>query len=167
VTYWDFLSPITQEEYDRGLGGPVFSVAIDDPFAVAQVTMAARARRPLAAPHIGVPVKVAGRIVFQPTTRPFAVEEAKLHRILLTKITNKAQHYPKPNDGSRLWLLIWTVCSGFFAFWNEGGKAHVSPSVELARAMLAKTGTGPFDEVWFTDYVGVGMHHPHRVWPPE
>jgi hypothetical protein len=154
VTFWDFLRPITQEEYDNGPGSMVISVPIDDPFAVAQVALAERDGLTLAAPNVGVPVRARGRIIIQPKARPFAVDEANLHRALLKKIEAKAPRYAKPNDGSRLWLLVWTVCSGFVPFWSEGGKARVSPGVELARAKLARNGAGPFDEVWFMQYVG-------------
>jgi hypothetical protein len=164
VTYWDFLRPMTQEEYDRGSVRQVVAVPIDDPFAVAQIALAARAGRVLAAPNLHAVARVAGQLVKgDPTARPFAVEQAKLDRSLLAKIEDKKAHYPKPNDHSRLWLLIWTVCDSFPTFWNE---ACVSPGVNLARAELAKTGSGPFDEVWFMQYVGFGMY-PNRIWPPE
>jgi hypothetical protein len=165
VVLRDFLQPMTQEEYDSGLFGEICTVSLEDDFAKAQEQRAARAGASLARPNIFAPARLGDRDTLVPTGLPFRVDPPAREQVLVNKIKKKSRRYTRPTDGCSLWLLIWSVCCEFPAFWIKGGEPCVSRSVEIARSFLKKNGSGPFDEIWFMHYLGSPVR-PGRIWPP-
>lgn len=92
--------------------------------------------------------------------RMFGVDRAAKQKVLLDRIVGKiGKHYSKPK--TPLWLLIWTVCSDYHAFWIDDKGPCVSSSVIEARKYLSAEGAGPFDEIWFLHL----NFRPERIWP--
>lgn len=98
--------------------------------------------------------------VFEGPDRIFGVDQVAKQKALLDRITGKiGKHYSKPE--LPFWLLIWTVCSDYHAFWSEDQKPCVSSSVIEARKFLSAESAGPFDEIWFLQL----NIRPKRIWP--
>lgn len=80
--------------------------------------------------------------------------------IILERINLKLKkRYSKPRNP--LWLLIWSVQQDFVPFWTSQGESHASRGVSIARAYLKASGAGPFDEIWYFNF----LSRPSRIWP--
>ena len=92
----------------------------------------------------------------------YGVDQAAKQDVLLARIKGKlGKYYSKPREP--LWLLIWTVCWDYCAFYVETGKPKVARGVVAAREYLTVNGAGPFEEIWFLQL----NLRPHRIWPAD